>query len=425
MMANGTKFIASALTDMSPAAYNDAGTVIIRRKRIVNTDLGTNSGNGLRITGTTNLILENSLVGPTVLNGVSIETSTGNHTIKNNVFNANRCGIEIASSSGNSHIEDNDFLNPWGAPQCAGQAVQIEDCTTADTYIRRNHGLNQRGRGHTEDWISLFNSTGTTNPIRVEDNAFWGGGPSPSGGGIMTGDNGGGNQRVANNKLYEPGNYIYAASGGEDIEIVDNKGYQTDVAWANIAMYAYNVDAPTCDNITVTGNWVYIEPNATYPSGNYWYAPGGAEDCGTITGTAFVPANTTGITLAQLAMPERPMRKLSDASFWLYSEEANQFREVSGSCDVAQLPIPVADAGTDQSINISTATLSGSATGSSGYTYRWVQERGPNAATMSAATSATNNLSGLVDGVYVFRLHAVDGDGAEDTDLIIITVLLT
>jgi hypothetical protein len=417
MMMNGKKFIYSLLTDATPASYNNAGNIVISRKKFTNLSSGTNSGDGLRISGTTNATIKNCYFYSIVTNAISVLSHSGTNEIDGNIFNATRSAIEVSSSTGSNHITNNEFINPWGAPQCAGQAIQIEDCTTPDTYIRNNRGVNTRGRGNTEDWISLFNSTGTTNPIRVEDNAFKGGGPSESGGGIMTGDNGGGNQRVANNKLENPGNYSFAAAGGEDIEILNNMAYQENFAWINISMYAYNVEAPTCDNITVTGNYTYIS------NGNYWYAPGGAESCGSIAGTDFVPANSTGLTLSLLNMPNPIIKKVSEATFWRIVEEADQFRDETGGCENAvQLDIPTANAGTDQSITSSSATLSGSASDCASCTYKWVQEQGPVQATMSASTSATNNLSGMANGIYVFRLQAKDSAGAEDADWITVEV---
>jgi gliding motility-associated-like protein len=88
--------------------------------------------------------------------------------------------------------------------------------------------------------------------------------------------------------------------------------------------------------------------------------------------------------------------------------------------------VPVADAGTDQSINIPTTitTLNGSGSDADGTiaSYAWVKVSGPTV-TMGAANQASFSLSDLVDGTYVFRLTVQDDDGATDTDDIILTVL--
>lgn len=417
MMCNGKKFIYSALTDASPTSYHNAGTVVVSRKKFTNTNSGVNSGDCLRVSGTTNITIKNCYFTKVVTNAISVLNHSGTANIDRNLFNATRSAVEVSSSTGNTRITNNEFINPWGAMQCAGQAVQFEDCTTADSYIMYNRGINTRGRGNTEDWISLFNTTGTTNPVRVQYNAFDGGGPSESGGGIMTGDNGGSNQVVSYNKLKNPGNYSFAAAGGSNIQLLNNMAYQENFAWINISMYAYNVEAPSCSDITVTGNYTYIS------NGNYWYAPGGAESCGTIAGTDFVPANATGLTLSQLGMPNPIIKMVSEDRFWRIVEDADDYRDATGGClNAAQLAIPTANAGADQSITSSSTTLSGSASGSSGYTYRWVQEKGPVTATMSASTSASNTISGLANGVYLFRLQARDADGAEDADWVQITV---
>ncbi|MEP3209519.1 MAG: malectin domain-containing carbohydrate-binding protein [Maribacter sp.] len=86
---------------------------------------------------------------------------------------------------------------------------------------------------------------------------------------------------------------------------------------------------------------------------------------------------------------------------------------------------PIVDAGPDQSVLPDTATLNGSASDPDGgaiVTYLWTQESGPNTATLSGENTATLTASGLVEGVYVFRLTATDDETDTGFDEATITV---
>ncbi|MBN9385215.1 MAG: T9SS type A sorting domain-containing protein [Chitinophagaceae bacterium] len=87
---------------------------------------------------------------------------------------------------------------------------------------------------------------------------------------------------------------------------------------------------------------------------------------------------------------------------------------------------PVASAGTAQTVTLptSTATLTGSGTDSDGSIagYAWTQVSGPNTAGITAATSASTTVTGLVQGAYVFRLTVTDDKGATGTADVTVTV---
>ncbi|MGI8635994.1 MAG: PKD domain-containing protein, partial [Segetibacter sp.] len=80
--------------------------------------------------------------------------------------------------------------------------------------------------------------------------------------------------------------------------------------------------------------------------------------------------------------------------------------------------VPVANAGSSQSINLptSSATLDGSASSDADGTiasYRWSETSGPNTATFSPNAAAQKPVvSGLVAGTYVFSLVVTDNLGA-------------
>jgi len=422
------------LTPMSPTHYTScSGTLEIINKSFTNLNPSSQNGSNIKIEATgCDITFRNCYFGPSIGVGAYIRQSTGTIRFINCLFASNSGGVFGEDCNGvNIQMDSCEIINPHGARNCRGQILQLANVTTANSYLKNSRGESFRGEGYTEDWVSLYISTGTANPITISSDMVRGGGPSTSGGGFMTGDSGGENQLVENNKLMNPGNYILACSGGNDIVIQNNLGYQSTFPWMNIAMYAYNVAAPSCNTVTVQGNGMSI------PNGNYFYNPGGSESCGDITGVgpeanpniAFQETNLIDITLAELNFPTILITFVDEDRLWHIRDESVQFANPSTSdCPAgkpAQLARPTSNAGADQSINVSTATLSGSgSTSTDGFNYQWVQVSGPNTATMSAPLAVTNNLSGLIDGTYQFRLQVCNNSGACDASWMTITVNL-
>ncbi|HVY74662.1 MAG TPA: PKD domain-containing protein, partial [Puia sp.] len=88
---------------------------------------------------------------------------------------------------------------------------------------------------------------------------------------------------------------------------------------------------------------------------------------------------------------------------------------------------PTANAGADQTIQLPTAiaTLTGKGTDADGTiaSYSWAKVSGPaTGGILSAATSATTNITGLIQGVYQYVLTVTDNQGATGTDTVQITV---
>jgi len=89
---------------------------------------------------------------------------------------------------------------------------------------------------------------------------------------------------------------------------------------------------------------------------------------------------------------------------------------------------PTVSAGSAQTITlpVSTATLSGSATASTGRTiasYSWTEASGPVTGTITTPTTASTTVTGLTTvGSYVFTLTATDSTGATGTGSVTITV---
>ncbi|HTB23971.1 MAG TPA: PKD domain-containing protein [Puia sp.] len=87
---------------------------------------------------------------------------------------------------------------------------------------------------------------------------------------------------------------------------------------------------------------------------------------------------------------------------------------------------PVANAGSNQTITLptSTASLTGSGTDASGTitSYAWTKSSGPAGGTISSPTTANTNITGLVQGVYVYKLLLTDNLGDTGSATVQITV---
>src|SRR4029079_11323917 len=87
---------------------------------------------------------------------------------------------------------------------------------------------------------------------------------------------------------------------------------------------------------------------------------------------------------------------------------------------------PTANAGSNITMTLPTnsTTLNGSGTDPDGTitSCAWTRVSGPTTFTMGTANAATTTLTGLVQGVYVFRLTVTDNNGATGTDDVTVTV---
>lgn len=85
---------------------------------------------------------------------------------------------------------------------------------------------------------------------------------------------------------------------------------------------------------------------------------------------------------------------------------------------------PTVNAGADASVTAANTTLTGTATAADSKTISsttWSQVSGPNQATLATPDALTTNVSGMVTGVYVFRLTVIDSAGTQATDDVQIT----
>ncbi|RYE82277.1 MAG: right-handed parallel beta-helix repeat-containing protein, partial [Myxococcales bacterium] len=180
-------------------------------------------------------------------------------------------GGVYAHQSQQVRVDHSRFLVMNGG-EARGQYVQFNHVTGADSVVRCNVGQNVLGQGNPEDNINLFDSQGTPDsPIVVEYNRILGGGPSPSGGGILLGDGGGAYQVARGNLLADPGQYGVAVAGGHHLTIADNRIFAQAQPFTNVGIYAWNQyeKVGVCTDVTITGNAVnYASKNGT--PNPYW-----------------------------------------------------------------------------------------------------------------------------------------------------------
>jgi len=139
---------------------------------------------------------------------------------------------------------------------------------------------------------------------------------------------------------------------------------------------------------------------------------------GTITSPTSATTTVTGLTIAGTYVYRLTVTD---------NEGATGFNDASITVSAAGNISPTANAGADQTLSAgaTTATLSGSGSDSDGTIagYAWSQVSGPNTAGITSPSSASTGLTGLIAGVYVFRLTVTDNLGATGTDDVQITAV--
>lgn len=276
-----------------PASYTNISNLVIEGLQFSN-----HAGNNLSFKDCENITIRNCYFGESAEEAISIEHGK-NFKIENNLFANNKGGIYALQTKGGIVIRNNQFINVKG-PLPRGQYVQLDDCSGPGNLIENNKGECWPGESDPEDLISVFKSSGTAeSPILIRNNIFRGGGPSGSGGGIMTGDTDGGYVTVENNILVDPGQYGIAAAGGTGIVIRNNKVYARAQKFTNVGIYVWAQGDVPCADIEVSDNQVYfMKGNVPDPEINsYW----DAGNCGSIKGWE---TNTLEITLSALRLPD-------------------------------------------------------------------------------------------------------------------------
>lgn len=207
------------------------------------------------------------------------------------------------------------------------------------------------------------------------------------------------------------------------LTVTDNSG-ATDSDNVTVVVNAASNVAPTANagnNITLT-----LPNNSTSLSGT------GTDSDGTIASYAW--SRVSGPTTFTLGSPNAANTTLSNLVQGTYvfrltvtdDDGATATDDVSVIVNAPVNQAPNANAGNNITITLPTnsTTLSGTATDADGTiaSYAWSRVSGPTSLNFGNASSAVTTVSGLVQGVYVFRLTVRDDDGATDTDDVTVTV---
>lgn len=413
IVVNGQRHVAqgfnwNALSAESPTTYSNTDNITINRKSFTNLNAGTQNGDNLVFTNCDNLIIRNCYFGSSVGIGIAI-TNCKNVLIEDCLFANNESAVYADSASEDIIIQDCQCINPHG-PSPRGQFVQFNSVVTSVTgqcAIRRNRVENFLGESYPEDTINMFASSGRVGaPIDISDNIIKGGGPSLSGGAILTGDTSGSYTTFSNNWLVNPGQYGIAIAGGSNMVMDSNRIYSPSFDWNNIGAYIWAQGGATCSDATFTNNHVsYLDETGAI--NNFW----DAGNCGTVT----ISGNVYNESFATMfpSFPSTLINMVTEDMLWQIRNESQQFSTVNW------LDRPIANSEADKSVS-STSTTINSTGSSGGTTYNWVQVSGPNnvsnGLTLTNTTTATLSISGMIDGIYRFRLEYTDAVGASAAD---------
>jgi hypothetical protein len=208
----------------------------------------------ISLTNCYNITIKKCKIGPNTLTGIKTDLCT-NIKIDSCYISNVSTGVYALDSKSIS-VTNCQAKNMQG-PYPKGAFVQFDNVSGPGCRVSFNKFENVLGQSYPEDAISMYKSNGLSNdPITIEGNWIRGGGPSPTGGGIMLGDNGGSNITAKNNILVDPGQYGMAVSGGTNMSVINNTIYGKAQSFTNVGLYYWNQSGLSSSNITISGNYV-------------------------------------------------------------------------------------------------------------------------------------------------------------------------
>ncbi|HMM17761.1 MAG TPA: right-handed parallel beta-helix repeat-containing protein, partial [Petrimonas sp.] len=221
------------------------------------------------------VIKNNSFAASPAKRGIYLDNCK-NITIVDNTFDNVHTGL-VAHNSRGIKFEYNDVKNVGGPmkeeDKNNGFVALFDKVNGEGNSISYNVSENIFGQSSPGDLINLNQSNGTAqSPIMVKGNWIRGGGPSPSGGGIILGDIGGSYQVAEDNIVVNGGQYGISIAGGHDIALRNNKIYGSKNYFTNVGLYAcnwYEENLGKSYNITVAGNVVNYR-NKEGNISNWW-----------------------------------------------------------------------------------------------------------------------------------------------------------
>lgn len=238
------------------------------------------SGNGreaIALYDCENIIIRNNKFGPSNTRAIYLDNCR-NITIIDNFFDHAYSAL-IAHNSTGIKFDHNDVLNVGGTlaesdHKGGGFVVLFDKVRGEGNSISYNVAENIYGDSYPGDLVNVNQSHGTpSSPIMVKGNWFRGGGPWPSGGGILLGDLGGSYQIAEDNILVDPGQYGMGIAGGHNITLRNNKVFAKRQSFTNVGFSIANWYEPqigASHNITFENNIVNYT-NRDGVKGNSWW----------------------------------------------------------------------------------------------------------------------------------------------------------
>ncbi|KAA9039313.1 T9SS type A sorting domain-containing protein [Ginsengibacter hankyongi] len=236
-------------------------------------------------------------------------------------------------------------------------------------------------------------------------------------------------------------------SGPSGYNIVNPNSSFTDVTGLVEGVYQFqlqvtdNNGAIGTDIVQVTVNAVTnippvanagLDQTITLPADSVTFSGIGSDADGVVVSYAW--SKISGPSAYTIVNPALPSTNVTGLIQGVYLFEL-QVTDDNGatSADTIQVTVnaatnipPVANAGSDQTITLPTnsVTLFGNGSDADGSIvgYNWTKISGPSGYTIINATSASTDVTGLVQGLYQFRLKVTDNNGATGTDTIQVTV---
>ena len=208
-----------------------------------------------------------------------------------------------------------------------------------------------------------------------------------------------------------------------ELSVTDNAGaFGRDTV--QITVYSAGSNIPPTANagsnqtITLPTDFVIVSGSGTDPDGiivTYLWTKVSGPVAGTITNPAVAATSITGLVQGVYRFELR------------VTDNAGAFGRdtIQVTVNAGNIP-PVANAGSDQSINLPTnsSTLTGTGTDTDGsiVAYNWSQISGPSSNVLFLLNTAVTYLNNLIEGIYEFEFTVTDNNGATASDNVIVVV---
>lgn len=215
--------------------------------------------------------------------------------------------------------------------------------------------------------------------------------------------------------------YHYRLTGGN--AVLTQTNLAINLAWQNLGL------TPTYDHWTVEyslrsggGSTVWTS-NSTFDPYLYATEQGNTTKSDNYTRPALTPG-----TYGLYVRVKDPKSYMLPMPLQINGRDANGYYFLSNLVFTGTTPInqlPTVNAGANQSISGTSATLTAVASDPDGTiaSYAWTQlPGGPSTAVISAPTAATTNVSGLLAGSYNFNVTVTDNSGGTASDQVAVTV---